>query len=88
MKKVYRYEIDKSTEEVEKLFLTEIEITKETPKGYRVGKKFSLKNGYYSESKEIALKNFIIKKNNQIKILKSQISSALIGIEIAKKTII
>ncbi len=89
MKKVYRYEIDKTTELVEKLHLTEYEVLKETPKGYTIKyrdkKKFSRRNTYACETKEIALKNFILRKNNQIGILNWHKNQCLKAIEIANE---
>jgi len=87
--KAYRYEIDKSTERVEKLNLSEYEVTKLTPKGYVLyvfGKrKFSHKNGWACETPEIALESFILRKENQISICRTNIARAIKAIDIAKK---
>ena len=88
MKKVYRYEIDKTTETVEKLHLSEYEVLKETPKGYTIDifgkKKVSRRNTWACETKEIALENFILRKKNQIDILNFHKNQCLKAIEIAK----
>jgi len=87
--KAYRYEIDKSTERVEKLNLSEYEVIKLTPKGYVLdvygNKKFSHKNGWACETPDIALQNFILRKENQISICRTNITRALKAIDIAKK---
>lgn len=89
--KAYRYEIDKSTERVEKLHLSEFEVTKLTPKGYVLDvfgkRKFSHQNGWACETPEIALEYFILRKENQISICRTNITRSLKAIEIAKKII-
>jgi hypothetical protein len=89
MKKVYRYEIDKSTETVEKLHLSEFEVLKETPTGYTINnygeKKFSRKNTWACETKEIALDNFVLRKRNQIDILNYHKRNCIKAIEIANE---
>lgn len=86
--KVYRYEIDQSTDRVEKLHMSEYEVKRLTPKGYVLdvfGKeKFSHKNCWACETPKKALESFILRKENQINICRTNITRALKAIQIAK----
>ena len=93
--KLYRVENDFSTEYFSKLYISEFDVIKETPKGYWClvwdKRKFILKgsNGkrYAYVTKKDALNGFIKRKERQILINKTYIERAKLGIELAKKKI-
>lgn len=90
--KLYRYSEDKSTEEFERLHLSEFQVIKETEKGYfifYIKKRFILKGGngkrFAYETKELALKGFIKRKERQIYLNILFLNRAKLAIEMAKK---